>query len=571
LGYREGYLVGIRRPSTYSYPPKFNKLEDVENYTKRLYAELLENDSRGEEITARATDKDLKELIVRPEWYGAKGDGVKDDTAAIQGAINYCLSTSYPKALVLSGKYKLTSSVNIDRSASESVTHPNTDFRIIGLGNSSGFYVSTAINMFSSTLTPDSPGMPISEFVTFEGVYFEGSSASLGAHVLNGDMFLRMKFMNCRFYQMNLLSTDQYVQSIYLHNNTIWGATGVFLDCAGAYDVTFDGNKIEVMGTTFKSVSTTNYTDGCRFVNNEVEACSASPIIGTGFSGILIAGNYFEANSGGPQLDFSGGVLNNRGISVSGNLFLLTAAQIADPVYYAIEWGSTVAAFSSGNFCDGQLHGTSGMGSGISYFTPLGDVALNLPCPNENLWLFGTVPELGLKDTTSGKTYGLQTLATGIFTIRNPDTNVRFFSINPDGSVGIGPGNNTSAMPFCVYNTDGPEIGILDTGVNGIPWGIRSLAGGDLTIRNFNSGSRYFTIVGSGVSEGNVGINDAIPDEKLDVDGNINTTGVIKVDDVQVLGAQGAAVADATNGTDVITRLNDLLAILRTHGIIDTA
>jgi hypothetical protein len=78
--------MGIRRPSTYSYPPKFNKLEDAENYSKRLYAELLENDSRGEEITARATDKDLKALIVRPEWYGAKGDGVTDDHVAIESA-----------------------------------------------------------------------------------------------------------------------------------------------------------------------------------------------------------------------------------------------------------------------------------------------------------------------------------------------------------------------------------------------------------------------------------------------------------------------------------------------------
>lgn len=48
------------------------------------------------------------------------------------------------------------------------------------------------------------------------------------------------------------------------------------------------------------------------------------------------------------------------------------------------------------------------------------------------------------------------------------------------------------------------------------------------------------------------------------------TTGPVTVAGTQVLGAQGAAVADATNGTDVITRLNDLLAILRTHGIIDT-
>jgi hypothetical protein len=64
----------------------------------------------------------------------------------------------------------------------------------------------------------------------------------------------------------------------------------------------------------------------------------------------------------------------------------------------------------------------------------------------------------------------------------------------------------------------------------------------------------------------------ALADSPLSTDGtDVDNSGVYKVDGVQVIGAQGAAVADATNGTDVITRLNDLLAILRTHGIIDTA
>jgi hypothetical protein len=99
--------MGIRRPSTYSYPPKFTKLEDAENYVKRLYAELLENDSRGEEITARATDKDLKALIVRPEWYGAKGDGTTNDTSAIQAAI----TAAEHKIVFLSPKTYLISSV----------------------------------------------------------------------------------------------------------------------------------------------------------------------------------------------------------------------------------------------------------------------------------------------------------------------------------------------------------------------------------------------------------------------------------------------------------------------------
>ncbi len=38
----------------------------------------------------------------------------------------------------------------------------------------------------------------------------------------------------------------------------------------------------------------------------------------------------------------------------------------------------------------------------------------------------------------------------------------------------------------------------------------------------------------------------------------------------QVVGAQGAAVADATDAASVILRLNDLLARVRTHGLIDT-
>lgn len=45
---------------------------------------------------------------------------------------------------------------------------------------------------------------------------------------------------------------------------------------------------------------------------------------------------------------------------------------------------------------------------------------------------------------------------------------------------------------------------------------------------------------------------------------------VFKVNNTQVVGAQQAAVADATNSTDVITQLNALLSRLRTHGLIAT-
>jgi hypothetical protein len=42
------------------------------------------------------------------------------------------------------------------------------------------------------------------------------------------------------------------------------------------------------------------------------------------------------------------------------------------------------------------------------------------------------------------------------------------------------------------------------------------------------------------------------------------------VDDVKVVGSQGAAIADATDAASAITQLNLVLARLRAHGLIAT-
>jgi len=52
--------------------------------------------------------------------------------------------------------------------------------------------------------------------------------------------------------------------------------------------------------------------------------------------------------------------------------------------------------------------------------------------------------------------------------------------------------------------------------------------------------------------------------------GDISTPGIYAVGGIQVVGARGAAVADATDATSVILRLNELLARIRTHGLIAT-
>jgi hypothetical protein len=49
---------------------------------------------------------------------------------------------------------------------------------------------------------------------------------------------------------------------------------------------------------------------------------------------------------------------------------------------------------------------------------------------------------------------------------------------------------------------------------------------------------------------------------------NLEPGKVVKVGGTQVLGPQGAAVANATDSASAITQLNALLARLRAHGLI---
>jgi hypothetical protein len=72
--------------------------------------------------------------------------------------------------------------------------------------------------------------------------------------------------------------------------------------------------------------------------------------------------------------------------------------------------------------------------------------------------------------------------------------------------------------------------------------------------------------------EGKVGINDTAPAEYLDVTGNINVTGVYKVDDVQVVSSRvvDARIDDVINSGDVTTDgvIDALRDAMIAHGLI---
>ncbi|PHS77831.1 MAG: hypothetical protein COB56_01045 [Robiginitomaculum sp.] len=111
----------------------------------------------------------------------------------------------------------------------------------------------------------------------------------------------------------------------------------------------------------------------------------------------------------------------------------------------------------------------------------------------------------------------------------------------------------------------GQYIG-LNAYLNGGVWKARKSTDGAYAFRNGGSGVGLELIVEDGaVTSGNI-----LPAYATYAfrDGDIHITGGYNVDGIQVLGAQGAAVADATDAASAITQLNALLARARSHGWI---
>lgn len=272
--------------------------------------------------------------------FGAVCDGVADDTAAVQAAVNYCASFgTYWPALIIPGRCKLTSSVNINRL----VDNTKTEFRIIGQGSGAGFYGTGTVTFFDSTLTMAAGRgtPPVSEFVTFENINFEASSFFDECFVLSRK-FLRIKFINCFFWLIRCQASDTYAQTLYFVACNIRNNKTNFINTAGLYDVTFDSCIIENGSTIIRSIDPDYGTSGLRFINNVIEGIGiASVVVAAGVSGFDLIGNHLESNFS-PEFNFFGAGPVNGSVTVIGNY-------IYNPSGATFYYGATEKVFSSGN------------------------------------------------------------------------------------------------------------------------------------------------------------------------------------------------------------------------------
>lgn len=275
--------------------------------------------------------------------YGAKCDGITDDTVAVQAAVTYAIANNL--GVYVPGLCLLTASVNIDRQVDGAAFD---DYFVISSNGSGGFTVDTAIPMFSTTIAFSTD--PVSQLVRFENVIFQSSNSSLAAYVLDNAKFLRTSFESCTFAKIKLLTAPTvYTQSIYLIGCNIRRFSGTFFN-SGSY--TYDFKMVNCIveaggGTALRW----HNAIGCSVVSSCIEGMSGTAIAYNGASGIDITGSYFEGN--GLDIDGTDGGTsssNAYGVCLNGNYFSHPNAT------YSIVWGASFNCISIGNYHQYNMH-----------------------------------------------------------------------------------------------------------------------------------------------------------------------------------------------------------------------
>jgi len=301
--------------------------------------------------------QDLLRDTVSVRMFGAVCDGTTDDTAAVQAAIDYCLSLSLAGILMVPGTCRITASLIINRAVDTT-----SDFFIIqGQGVGAGFLVAPGVTLFDSTIP--FTAYPVSERVTLRDLrigLYSGSDA-----VIFSQKFLRVQLFNVLGRGLRMLNaTATYAQDWHIGDgcNFAGWTGGAFFNAKGATEVVSLRTAQYRAGTGdafyLYDSGGTNGVSGCS-IYGSFESIDGSPLKAGGAGGLRFGG-YFEGNTG-VTADFSLGA--NTSITLDIELITPTALNLANSSFYEIKWGVTDRGASIGAKTTGRLHDDTSMTS----------------------------------------------------------------------------------------------------------------------------------------------------------------------------------------------------------------
>ena len=283
----------------------------------RVIADVSLSRVTAPSTTAARTEADrAADTAGNPMNFGAIGDGVADDTAAVQACVTYCLSFTPPKAMVVTKRHYLTASVNIDRLVN--TIADKSYFRVLGQGDQAGFCATADINLFSSTIAAVAPDVKCGR-IHFENISFSTDQAGRLTNVLD-EVFMRVTFISCTFRYIrcyNYLAC--YTQEFRWQNCLITEWTGVFASSLGSYNAIFTGCHVwdgsSLSNGLFASLGPL-YSANVSMAYNVIEALGGPIAAISGGYGCTFVGNQIEYIRG-PAFTFS--ILPTSNIAFIGN------------------------------------------------------------------------------------------------------------------------------------------------------------------------------------------------------------------------------------------------------------
>lgn len=335
-------------------------------------------------------------VVLNARAYGAVGDGVTDDTVALQALIDACLAQTPIGTAVLPGRHLISGPLYIDRPIFD--PHPTAgagisegDFYILGAGPNAGLYATTEFNFFDTTLA--SGTVATSQMVACERLHFECDDNTLDTYVLAGE-FIRMSFLKCSFNRVKMLSTTNLCFSFKMMHCVINDFDGTFFDLKPstptATDITFAYNLVQTGGVLFD----VGIVQQMRMTGNTIELLTGRVLDMVGCRGGTINGNYIElVASGAPEIMRVSNGFAPAGLEISGNFFFGDEDQQDDDAFYALNLGSGEGVSVRGNYANTQLYSVTEQAGVISEIDAGGnyarDLAVSQPVYGNRLRLTG--------------------------------------------------------------------------------------------------------------------------------------------------------------------------------------